>query len=225
MVLWELTLATAYFLGLKRTYRLALKMQKRVLLSRPGIRDFAKRRTRAVFGVALTAVETIQHRDIEIGRSVGNFLLRFLDRMKPSAHIRGDGPMPGGAGGGGVHSSHAPPTPGGAAGGGHQNHAAIPGGTARDSGVVAGHSVGGSGALQIHGAPSLVLPAALQARDSLPAMPRYLQSPLLQKALFPSQSAPTSSTYLAYHGAAGVAPAAFSCLPRIVQPLLACPPR
>ncbi|CAI6001065.1 unnamed protein product [Closterium sp. NIES-64] len=139
MVLWELTLATAYFLGLKRTYRLALRLQKRVLLSRPGIRDFAKRRTRAVFRVALTAVETIQHReiertravfrvaltavetiqhrDIEIGRSVGNFLLRFLDRMKPSAHIRGDGPMPGGAGGGGgFHSSHGAAVPGGSAG-------------------------------------------------------------------------------------------------------------
>ncbi|CAI5507555.1 unnamed protein product [Closterium sp. Naga37s-1] len=110
-------------------------------------REQCSERTRAVFRVALTAVETIQHRDIEIGRSVGNFLLRFLDRMKPSAHIRGDGPhMPGGsAATGGVHSSHAPPTPGGAAAGGHQNHAAIPGGAARDSGVVAGHSVGGTG--------------------------------------------------------------------------------
>ncbi|CAI7885184.1 unnamed protein product [Closterium sp. NIES-53] len=291
MVLWELTLATAYFLGLKRTYRLALKIQKRVLLARPGIRDFAKRRTRAVFRVALTAVETIQHRDIEIGRSVGNFLLRFLDRMKPSAHIRGDGPhMPGGAGGGGVHSSHAPPTPGGAAGGAPSNHAPITGGTAGGSGAVSRHGVGGSHAgeaaagqhtigsngssgssssrsfstvigqggsssrssssspvsrcvgsqghlrthaftfnsnrkppffsqnlpflahlqalttipghtlqsraLQIHGAPSLVLPAALQARDSLPAMPHYLQSPVFQKALFPSQLIPAPSTLI-----------------------------
>ncbi|CAI5510060.1 unnamed protein product [Closterium sp. Naga37s-1] len=229
MVLWELTLATAYFLGLKRTYRLALKIQKRVLLARPGIRDFAKRRTRAVFRVALTAVETIQHRDIEIGRSVGNFLLRFLDRMKPSAHIRGDGPhMPGGAGGGGVHSSHAPPTPGGAAGGAPSNHAPITGGTAGGSGAalttIPGHTLQ-SRALQIHGAPSLVLPAALQARDSLPAMPHYLQSPLFQKALFPSQLIPAPSTYVSCHHAAGATPTTFSCLPRIVQPLLAFPPR
>ena len=31
MVLWELTLATAYFLGLKRTYRLVLKIQRRLI--------------------------------------------------------------------------------------------------------------------------------------------------------------------------------------------------
>ncbi|CAI5508634.1 unnamed protein product [Closterium sp. Naga37s-1] len=165
MVLWELTLATAYFLGLKRTYRLALRLQKRVLLSRPGIRDFAKRRTRAVFRVALTAVETTQHRDIEIGRSVGNFLLRFLDRMKPSAHIRGDGPMPGGAGGGGgFHSSHG---------------AAVPGGSAGATGAVSKQNAGA-------------------AEGSSASVARH-----------------------AYHAT----PAAFSCTPRIVQPLLACPPR
>ncbi|CAI5479046.1 unnamed protein product [Closterium sp. Yama58-4] len=126
MVLWELTLATAYFLGLKRTYRLALRIQKKVLLSRPGIRDFAKRRTRAVFRVALTAVETIQKRDIEIGRSVGNFLLRFLDRMKPSAHIRGDGPH----------------MPGGSAGGVHSNHSSVPGGCTGATGTVSKHIAG-----------------------------------------------------------------------------------
>ncbi|GJP37775.1 hypothetical protein CLOM_g22190 [Closterium sp. NIES-68] len=151
MVLWELTLATAYFLGLKRTYRLALRMQRKVLVSRPGIRDFAKRRTRAVFGVALTAVETIQHRDIQIGRSVGNFLLRFLDRMKPSAHIRGDAPVQGGAGvnsihapmpgSAGVNSSHAP-MPGSA--GVNSSHASVPGETAGGGGLSSNHGVGGS---------------------------------------------------------------------------------
>lgn len=31
MVLWEITLGTAYFLGLKRTYRLALRIQQRLI--------------------------------------------------------------------------------------------------------------------------------------------------------------------------------------------------
>ena len=31
MVLWELTAITAYFLGLRRTYRLALRIQRRRL--------------------------------------------------------------------------------------------------------------------------------------------------------------------------------------------------
>lgn len=31
MVLWEITLGTAYFLGLKRTYRLALRIQRRIV--------------------------------------------------------------------------------------------------------------------------------------------------------------------------------------------------
>ncbi|KAM7491043.1 hypothetical protein LguiA_033964 [Lonicera macranthoides] len=41
MVLWEITLGTAYFLGLKRTYRLALKIQRRLISpKRPRIRNF-----------------------------------------------------------------------------------------------------------------------------------------------------------------------------------------
>lgn len=94
MVLWEITLATAYILGLKKTYRLALKAQRRLLVNRPGWRDFVKRRTKVVFGVALHAVKTIQQRDLELGRSWGNAILRALDRAKPSAHIRGDQPPP-----------------------------------------------------------------------------------------------------------------------------------
>ncbi|KAK9275100.1 hypothetical protein L1049_022359 [Liquidambar formosana] len=31
MVLWEITLGTAYFLGLKRTYKLTLKIQRRLI--------------------------------------------------------------------------------------------------------------------------------------------------------------------------------------------------
>ncbi|KAJ4942623.1 hypothetical protein NE237_014225 [Protea cynaroides] len=44
MVLWEITLTTAYFLGLKRTYRLALKLQ-RLLIGphHPQIRQFLHR--------------------------------------------------------------------------------------------------------------------------------------------------------------------------------------
>uniref|UniRef100_A0A7C8ZBH1 Uncharacterized protein n=1 Tax=Opuntia streptacantha TaxID=393608 RepID=A0A7C8ZBH1_OPUST len=90
MVLWELTLATAYFLGLKRTYRLVLKIQRRLISPKYSkIRQFLHRRTRAVFDVALKVHRNIQQRDLEVGRSVGTRILRWLDRMKPSANIRG----------------------------------------------------------------------------------------------------------------------------------------
>ncbi|KAL4601808.1 hypothetical protein ACB092_10G009000 [Castanea dentata] len=93
MVLWEITLGTAYFLGLKRTYRLALKIQRKVVSPKhPKIRQFLQRRTRAVFDVALKVHHNIQERDIEVGRNLGNWILRCLDRMKPSAQIRGPSP-------------------------------------------------------------------------------------------------------------------------------------
>ncbi|RWR81038.1 hypothetical protein CKAN_00970400 [Cinnamomum micranthum f. kanehirae] len=93
MVLWEITLATAYFLGLKRTYRLALRMQRRLVSpNHPKIRNFLHRRTRYIFDVALKVHQNIQQRDIEVGRNLGNRILRYLDRMKPSAHIRGGPP-------------------------------------------------------------------------------------------------------------------------------------
>ncbi|MQL94676.1 hypothetical protein Taro_027343 [Colocasia esculenta] len=89
MVLWEITVATAYFLGLKRTYRLALKLQRRVVGPRhPKLRRFLHRRTRAAFDIALSVHKKIQERDIEIGRNLGNWILRWLDRLKPSAEIR-----------------------------------------------------------------------------------------------------------------------------------------
>lgn len=89
MVLWEITLGTAYFLGLKRTYRLALKIQRKVVSPKhPKIRKFLQSRTRVVFDVALKVHRNIQERDIEVGRNIGNWILRCLDRMKPSAQIR-----------------------------------------------------------------------------------------------------------------------------------------
>lgn len=48
------------------------------------------RRVRSVFDVALTVHKNIQQRDLEVGRNLGNWILRWLDRMKPSAQIRGD---------------------------------------------------------------------------------------------------------------------------------------
>ncbi|KAL0326661.1 UNVERIFIED_CONTAM: hypothetical protein Sangu_1744100 [Sesamum angustifolium] len=93
MVLWEITLGTAYFLGLKRTYRLALKIQRKLISPRhPKIRQFVQRRTRTVFDVALKVHLKIQERDIEVGRNLGNWILRWLDRMKPEAQIRGPHP-------------------------------------------------------------------------------------------------------------------------------------
>ncbi|XP_058224475.1 uncharacterized protein LOC131333760 [Rhododendron vialii] len=88
MVLWEITLGTAYFLGLKRTYRLALKIQRRLITpNHPKIRQFVHGRTRAVFDVAVQVHQNIQQRDIEVGRSLGNWILRWLDQIKPSAQI------------------------------------------------------------------------------------------------------------------------------------------
>lgn len=90
MVLWEITLATAYFLGLKRTYKLALKIQKKIISAKhPKIRQFVQRRTRNVFDVALKVHYKIQERDIEVGRNLGNWILRWLDKLKPDAQIRG----------------------------------------------------------------------------------------------------------------------------------------
>uniref|UniRef100_A0A7N0UKK5 Uncharacterized protein n=1 Tax=Kalanchoe fedtschenkoi TaxID=63787 RepID=A0A7N0UKK5_KALFE len=89
MVLWEITLGTAYFLGLKRTYRLALKIQRRLIKPKhPKLRDFVYRRVRTVFDVALKVHLNIQQRDLEVGRNLGNWILRWLDKMKPSAQIR-----------------------------------------------------------------------------------------------------------------------------------------
>lgn len=43
MVLWEIALATAYFLGLKRTFKLALKTQRRLIApTHPRIRQFLR---------------------------------------------------------------------------------------------------------------------------------------------------------------------------------------
>eukprot|EP00250_Pteridium_aquilinum_P012492 c20759_g1_i1 orf=54-722(+) len=90
MVLWEITLATAYWLGIRKTYKLALKLQRRLIgPQHPRIRDFMHRRTRNIFDVALSVHKGIQSRDLSAGKSLGNFILRFLDRARPSAKIRG----------------------------------------------------------------------------------------------------------------------------------------
>ncbi|KAL7111191.1 hypothetical protein ACP275_05G072800 [Erythranthe tilingii] len=89
MVLWEITLGTAYFLGLKRTYKLALKIQRKLITPKhPKIRQFVQRRTRNIFDVALKVHLKVQERDIEVGRNVGNWILRWLDKLKPEAQIR-----------------------------------------------------------------------------------------------------------------------------------------
>lgn len=85
-----MTLATAYFLGLKRTYRLALKIEKRLIGPKhPKLHQFVHRRVRSAFDVAVRVHKSIQQRDIEVGRNLGNKILRWLDRWKPSAEIRG----------------------------------------------------------------------------------------------------------------------------------------
>ncbi|KAI3823591.1 hypothetical protein L1987_05030 [Smallanthus sonchifolius] len=93
MVLWEITLATAYFLGLKRTYRHALRIQRRLVSpNSPRIRQFLHSKTRTVFDVTLKVHREVQKRDIEVGRNLGNWILRWLDRMKPAAQIQAGSP-------------------------------------------------------------------------------------------------------------------------------------
>ncbi|KAL6548060.1 hypothetical protein OROHE_009765 [Orobanche hederae] len=46
-------------------------------------------RTRYAFDVALRVHTTIQEKDIEVGRNLGNWILRWLDKIKPEAQIRG----------------------------------------------------------------------------------------------------------------------------------------
>ncbi|XP_071690874.1 uncharacterized protein [Rutidosis leptorrhynchoides] len=93
MVLWEITLGTAYFLGLKRTYKLALKIQRRIVGPKhPKIRQFLQRKTRSIFDVALNVHRKVQERDIEVGRNLGNWILRWLDKWKPAAKIRAGNP-------------------------------------------------------------------------------------------------------------------------------------
>ncbi|KAI3828957.1 hypothetical protein L1987_03069 [Smallanthus sonchifolius] len=89
----KITLGTAYFLGLKRTYKLALKIQRRLLGPKhPKIRQFLQRKTRSIFDMAPNVHRKVQQRDIEAGRNLGNWILRWLDKMKPGAQIRAGKP-------------------------------------------------------------------------------------------------------------------------------------
>lgn len=96
MVLWEIALGTAYFLGLKRTYRHSLRIQRRLITrNHPQTRQFLHRRTRSVFDVAIKVHQKIQERDTDVGRNLGNLMLRWLNKMKPSAQILGGSPTNG----------------------------------------------------------------------------------------------------------------------------------
>lgn len=46
------------------------------------------RKTRSIFDVAIKVHREVQQRDIEVGRNLGNWILRWLDKMKPGAQIR-----------------------------------------------------------------------------------------------------------------------------------------
>ncbi|KAF3645896.1 putative calcium-binding protein CML18-like [Capsicum annuum] len=72
MVLREITFGIAYILGLKRTYKLFLKIQHKLISPKyPSLRDFAHRRTLAAFDVVLTIYRKVQERDIEASRNLG----------------------------------------------------------------------------------------------------------------------------------------------------------
>ncbi|OWM88257.1 uncharacterized protein LOC116205468 [Punica granatum] len=90
MVLWEIALGTAYFLGLKRTYRLALRMQRKLISRKhPKTRLFLQRRTRAVSDATLKAHRYIQEKDIGVRRNLGKWIRPWLHRIKLSARVYG----------------------------------------------------------------------------------------------------------------------------------------
>nr|GEY50720.1 hypothetical protein [Tanacetum cinerariifolium] len=51
-------------------------------------------RTRTVFDATLKIHSEIQKRDLEVGRNLGNWILRWLDKMKPAAQIQAVGSTP-----------------------------------------------------------------------------------------------------------------------------------
>ncbi|CAK9309525.1 unnamed protein product [Citrullus colocynthis] len=70
MVLWKIALATAYFLGLKRTFKLALKTQRRLIAPKhPRIRQFLRGQIRDVFHVTVKVHQTIQRQDVKVDSS------------------------------------------------------------------------------------------------------------------------------------------------------------
>jgi hypothetical protein len=66
--------------------------KKRIRTSKIVFFPSFRRRTRAVFDVAVKVHRNVQERDIEVGRNLGNWILRWLDRMKPAAQIGGSSP-------------------------------------------------------------------------------------------------------------------------------------
>ncbi|THU56290.1 hypothetical protein C4D60_Mb11t15720 [Musa balbisiana] len=75
MVLWEMTLATAYFLGLKRTYAIALRIQRRAssaLVAPSSVNSFTGGPVVSLmwWSESFKACNT--------GRSTGNSILRWL---------------------------------------------------------------------------------------------------------------------------------------------------
>ncbi|KAK9072875.1 hypothetical protein SSX86_009310 [Deinandra increscens subsp. villosa] len=96
MVLWEIALTTAYFLGLKKTYRHVLRLQRRLVSpNSPKIRQFLHSKTRTVFDATLKVHREVQKRDIKIGRNFGNWILRWLEKIEPSpaVQIHAGGPI------------------------------------------------------------------------------------------------------------------------------------
>ncbi|KAL8255981.1 hypothetical protein R6Q59_031048 [Mikania micrantha] len=93
MVLWEIALATAYFLGLKTTYRRVLRIQRRLVSpNSPRIRQFLHSKTRTIFDATLKVHREVQKKDIEIGQNLGNWIIRWLDKMKPTVQIQAGSP-------------------------------------------------------------------------------------------------------------------------------------
>ncbi|XP_048320043.2 uncharacterized protein LOC107431174 [Ziziphus jujuba] len=86
MVLWEIALATSYFLGLKRTHRLSLRLQRRLISPKyPKTRQFVQSRTRTVFDAVVKIQRNIQEKDKEVRQNFGNWILQW---MKSSDQIQ-----------------------------------------------------------------------------------------------------------------------------------------
>ncbi|KAI3994298.1 hypothetical protein MKX01_012555 [Papaver californicum] len=67
-----------------RVTRLTARVSGILKFDQLKIKQNSHRRTRAVFDMVVTVHKKVQERDLEVGRNLRKWILRWLDRMKPS---------------------------------------------------------------------------------------------------------------------------------------------
>ncbi|GAQ77919.1 hypothetical protein KFL_000050550 [Klebsormidium nitens] len=92
MVLSEAILISAYFLGLRRAYRLVLKTERKVLRRVPRIQQFAERNIKHVFRLAQRGIKEVEQRDLAFGKYLGGLVDKMpsWDFFKDRSITRGE---------------------------------------------------------------------------------------------------------------------------------------